>query len=100
MNIDDLNYIIKPCHIIVIQISPTNNSRVHTLPKRHRTFTKIDYIGYEGHQLKSDQVSPQMAMELNQKRIPEKIDRKSPKYLEINLHTSDTLWFQKGSQES
>ena len=100
MNIDDLNYIIKQRHIIVIQISPTNNRRVHTLPKWHRIFTKIDYIGYEGHQLKSDQVSPQMTMELNQKTTPEKIDRKSPKYLEINLHTSDNLWFQKVSQKN
>ena len=65
MNIDELNYIINQCHTIVIYISPNNNSRVHILPKPHRTFTKIDNVGYEGHQLKSDKVSPQMTMELN-----------------------------------
>ena len=65
MNIDELNYIINQCHTIVIYISPNNNSRVHILPKSHRTFTKIDNVGYEDHQLKSDKVSPQMTMELN-----------------------------------
>lgn len=98
MNIDELNYIINQCHTIIIQISP-NNSRA-VVPKPHRTFTKIDNVGYEDHQLKSDKVSPQMTMELNQKTTPLKIARKPPKYLEINLHTSDNPWFQKVSQEN
>ena len=41
-----------------------------------------------------------MTMELNEKTIPEKIARKSPKYLEVTLHTSDSPWFQKVSQEN